>query len=105
MISECFGGASQYHLYGLEEGGFLFDVAALMILIIPTAIAYALWRMFVTNRIGPRGTTILGLDENSATYTKVYDEGMSWRKLFLYGLAGFVFALETFRYLVDLLSA
>lgn len=102
MITNCGGGSG---LFGLEDGGFLLDVAGLMIFVIPTAIGYALWRIFVTNRTGPRGTTMLGLDENSAMRTEMYDHGISWRTLFLYSLTGFVFLFETFRYLVDLLSA
>lgn len=89
-----FGGFYQ-HLYGLE----------VMTLAIPGAIGYTLWRIFVTNRKGPGGTTILGLHENSETYTEVNDHEISWRRLLLYGLAGFVFAFEVFQYVVDLLSA
>lgn len=96
MITDCVGGASQHYLYGLEEGGFLFDVAGLMIFIIPAAIGYALWRIFVTNRRGSGRTTILGLNENSETYTEVNDHGISWGILFLYTLAGVVFVCEAF---------
>ena len=103
MIIDCFGGSSQ--LYGLEERGFLYDFGLLMIAAVPAAIGYALWRMFVTNRTGPLGTTILGLDENSATYREAYDRGISWRRMFLYGLTGVVFGFEVFRSLVDLLLA
>ena len=102
MITNCAG--DSFQLYGLEEHDFLFDVGVLMIVVVPAAIAYVLWRIFVTNRISSRGTTILGLDENSVTHPKVYDHGISWRTLFLYGLTGFVFAVEVFRYLVDVLS-
>ena len=101
MITDCFGGSSQ--LYSLEERGFLIDFAILMIAAVPAAIGYALWRIFVTNRTGPVGTSTLGLDENSATYREAYDHGISWRRLFLYGLTGVVFGFEVFRYFVDLL--
>lgn len=101
MIIDCLGGSSQ--LYDFEEPGFLFDFAVLMIAAVPAAIGSVLWRIFVTNRKGPAGTTILGLDENSATYREVYDHGMSWQTTFLYGLTGVVFGFETFIYLVDLL--
>lgn len=103
MITDCFGGSSQ--LYDLEERAFFFDFGVLMIAAVPAAIGYALWRIFVTNRTGPIGTTILGLDENSATYREAYDHGISWRTMFLYGLTGVVFGFEVFRYLVDLLLA
>lgn len=103
MITNC--GGDPFQIYGLEERDFFFNVGVLMLVVIPAAIGYALWRIFVTNRTGLRGTTILGLDENSVTHPKLYDHGISWRTLFLYGLTGFVFAVEVFRYLVDLLSA
>ena len=109
MITECFGGPSQ--LYALEEGSFLYDVGRLMTLVVPAAIAYALWRIFVTNRTGPGGTTILGLDENSATYTELYGRRIPWLTLFLYVLTSVVtfklgvLAFEAFRYVMDLLSA
>ncbi|HEX7330725.1 MAG TPA: hypothetical protein VF290_04450 [Pyrinomonadaceae bacterium] len=102
MITDCFGGGVSQYLYGLEEVEFLRDVAVLMTVVIPTAIGYALWRIFVTNRSGPVKTSILGLDE-SASFIEVYDHGISWRTLFLYGLTGFVFAFEAFRYVVGLL--
>ena len=97
MITDCFGGASQHYLYGLEEGGFFLDVARLMILVIPGAIGYALWRIFVTNQTRPGGISVLDLDEKLTTYTEGHDYGISWRKLFIYGVTGVVFAFETFR--------
>ena len=97
MITDCVGGSSQ--LYGLEEHGFFYDFAILMIAAVPAAIVSVLWRIFVTNRTSLVGTTILGLDENSGTYSEMYDQGISWRTMFLYGLTGVVFGFETFRYL------
>ena len=79
------------------------DVASYVIVVVPAAIGYALWRIFVTNRTRPVGTTILGLDENSTTYTEVYDHGISWQRLLVYGLTGCLFAFEAFSNLVDLL--
>ena len=100
---DCLGGSS-YHLSSYERD--YFAVVGLLIFAhVPAAIGYALWRIFVTNRTGPLGTTILGLDENSATYREAYDHGMSSRTMFLYGLTGVVFGFEVFRYLVDLLLA
>ena len=101
MIIDCLGGSS-YQLSGYERNYFSV-VGLLMIAVVPAATGYALWRIFVTNRTGPIGTTILGLDENSATYREAYDHGISWRTMFLYGLTGVVFGFEVFRYLVDLL--
>lgn len=100
MITNC--GGDSYQFYGLDDA-FLFGVGLLMIAVVPVAIACSLWKIFVTNRIGPR-RTILGLDENSAN-TEVDDHGISGGTLFLYGLTGFVFAFEAFRYVVDLLFA
>ena len=94
MITYCDVGASG--LYGLEQGGFISDVGAFMIFVIPAAICYALWRIFVTNRTGSGGTTILGLNENSETHTEVYDYGISWLTLFVYDLTGVVFVFEAF---------
>jgi len=101
MITDCFGGSSQ--LYDLEERAFFYDFAVLMIAAFPAAIISVLWRIFVTNRTSLVGTTILGLDENSGMYSEMYDQGISWRTMFLYGLTGVVFGFEVFRYLVDLL--
>jgi hypothetical protein len=101
MIIDCLGGS--YQLYDGEERSFFLVFGLLMIAAVPAAIGSVLWRIFVTNRKGPAGTTILGLDENSATYREVYDHGMSWQTTFLYGLTGVVFGFEVFRYFVDLL--
>jgi hypothetical protein len=96
---------------GLGNGGFFSDFGGFMIAIVPFAIGYALWRIFVTNRTGPGGTAILGLDENAATYTELYGRRIPWRSLFLHALVGVVtfkvgvFAFETYRYVMDLLSA
>ena len=79
------------------------DVAAYVILVVPAAIGYALWRIFVTNRTRPIGTTTLGLNENSAAFSEVYDDGISWQKLLIYGLTGCLFAFEAFSNLMDLL--
>jgi|SRR5215211_1200675 len=101
MIIDCLGGS--HPLLRLEEGGFFSTVKTLMTFVIPAAIGYALWRIFVTNRTGPEGTTILGLDENSAIYKEAYDRGISWRTLFIYSLTGLVFVFEAYQYVVDLI--
>lgn len=103
MMTDCLGGSS-YQLSGYERD--FFAVVGLLIFAhIPAAIGYALWRIFVTNRTSPEGTTILGLDENSAAYREMYDPGISWRTMFLYGFTGVVFGFEVFRNVVDLLLA
>jgi len=101
MIIDCLGGSRS--IYELDECGFLACFGILMIAAVPAAVGYALWRIFVTNRTGPVGTTILGLDQNSASYREAYDHGLSWQTMFLYGLTGVVFGFEVFRYFVDLL--
>ena len=88
--------------YPLGEPGLL---DYLMVAVIPVAIGFTLWRIFRIFRAGPGRTTILGLDENSTTYREAYDHGISWQRMFLYGLTGVVFGFEVFRSLVDLLLA
>src|SRR5215216_8182002 len=108
MITDCFGGS---YYSGLHENDFISIVERLMVLVVPAAIGYALWRIFVTNRIGPAGTSVLGLDENSTTYTELYGRRISWGSISLYVLTSVVtfklgvLAFEVFRYVMDLLSA
>ena len=95
MIAYCStGGGSGFFRLGV--GSVISDVETILTLVIPAAICYSLWRIFVTNRRGSQATTILGLDENSETYPGAYDQGISWLKLFLHGLAGVVFVVEAF---------
>ena len=55
-------------ILGLTEVGFFTDVGALLTLVAPGAIWFLLWRMFVTNRSGPRGDiTVLGLRDSSSS--------------------------------------
>jgi hypothetical protein len=50
----------------LTEVGFFTDVGALLTLVAPGAIWFLLWRMYVTNRSGPRGDiTVLGLGDSA----------------------------------------
>ena len=107
MISDCTGGGSSYHLYGLEERGFMVDFALMMIGSVPAMIGYTLWRVFATNRTVPGGTSVLGLDENSATYTELYRRGIPWRTLLFCVLVTVttfklgVFAFEVIGYLTE----
>jgi hypothetical protein len=101
MILDCVRGSFQ--LYDGEQRAFVANVGLLLIAVVPAAVGYALWRIFVTNRTDPVGTTTLGLDRNSASCREAYDHGMSWRTMFLYGLTGVVFGFEVFRYFADLL--
>ena len=102
MILDCLGGSSQL---SDEEYTFLYVFGVLMIAAVPAAILSVLWRIFVTNRRSLVGTTILGLDESAGSYSEMYDHGISWQKMFLYGLTGVVFGFEVFLYLEDLLLA
>ena len=88
MVSNCGGGYAG--LLGLDELAFVGDVGLLMIAATPAVIVYVLWRIFVTNRVCPGGTLILGLDENAATYTKLYGRRIPWSRLSVYILTSAV---------------
>jgi hypothetical protein len=79
MVSSC-GGYVDF--LGLEELAFISDAGLLILAATPAAIGYVLWRVFVTNRMSPSGTLMLGLDENSATYTELYGHTFPWWALF-----------------------
>jgi hypothetical protein len=87
------------------DSNFLFGFKVLMLVFVPVAIGYMLWRIFVTNRAGSVGTNILGLNEKSATYSELSNHTIAWRTLFLYALTGVTFAFEVYWYVMDLLSA
>ena len=95
--------------YGIGEPDYVVTITVLMLAGALVAICYTLWRIFVTNRTGPGGTTILGLDENSATYTELYDRRIPWQSLFLYASVAImtfklgVLAFEAYWYLMGLL--
>ena len=70
MISNC-GGAIN-GLFALNEYGFFVDTAALHVIAVPAIIGFTLWRIFITNKVGPRGgITVLGLDDSSAIYSEL----------------------------------
>ena len=81
-----------------------------MIAATPAIIIYVLWRIFVTNRVSPGGSLILGLDENAATYTKLYGRRIPWRALSIYVLTSAVtfkfgvLAFEAYSYIRELLG-
>jgi hypothetical protein len=109
MISDCFGGGSG--LTGLNELAFFFDLGQFLPVVVPLAIGYTLWRIFVTNRTNPAGSLILGLDENAATYTELYSRRIPWSKLAIYVLTSAVtfklgvIAFEAYYYLQEFLSS
>ena len=47
------------------------DVATLMVFfVLPASIGFLFWRLFITNKVGPRaGITVLGLDDSSEIYS------------------------------------
>ena len=66
MISDC----SYCGILELTEPGFLQDTLTLLQVVVPGAIVLTLWRIFVTNRNGPRGgITVIGLDDSSSIYS------------------------------------
>jgi len=109
MITDCFGGNSG--LMGLDELAFFSDVGQFLPVVVPLAIGYTLWRIFVTNRSNPAGSLILGLDENAATYTELYSRRIPWRALCIYVLTGAVtfklgvLAFEAYYYLQEIFSS
>lgn len=80
-----------------------FAVLVLMSMVLLAAFCVVLWKVFITNRITPRGNVLsLGLDDTSATNTELYGRNIPWRTLFVHaavGVATFelgVFVYETF---------
>jgi len=62
----------------LTEPAFFYDAAELLVLVVPAAILCILWRIFVTNRSGPRGgVVVLGLDDSSSIYSDLDPKGVS----------------------------
>ena len=54
----------------LNETAPFWDTAELLVVIATGATCYTLWRIFVTNRSGPRGgVVVLGLDDSSSVYS------------------------------------
>jgi hypothetical protein len=86
-------------------------VSVLMILLVPPAICYMLWRIFVTNRLNPRGNIcVLGLSETSATPAELYGRRISWWTFGLHVLTGLMtfklglLAFDFYYYVVALLE-
>lgn len=77
----------------------------LFAMVVLGAICVVLWKVFVTNRIAPRGNVLsLGIDETSATETELYGRKIPWRSLFMHAAVGVttfelgVYVYETYRY-------
>ena len=82
MITDCFSGES----FGWSGELFVADVGLMLIVIAPAAIVFTLWRIFVTNKKGPRGgVEILGLDDSAFVYSDLRPNAMpiSLRILYL----------------------
>ena len=50
---------------GLEEYGFIRDVTALLVIGVPAAVGFALWRVFVTNHSESQQLVSLGIGKNN----------------------------------------
>ena len=74
MISDC----AYCGILELNETAFFQNTFALLVLIAPGAICFTLWRIFITNKSGPRGgIVVLGLDDSSSTYSDLDLSGIS----------------------------
>ena len=88
------------------------DLTAFITVVAPAALCYTLWRIFVTNRMGPRGgVTVLGLENTSATDTELYGRRISGWTFALYFATSFltfnlgVMAFNFYYYVTGLLSS
>lgn len=102
MISDC----TYCGILELNGTGFFIDSAALLTLVLPAALCFALWRFFITNKVGPRaGITVLGLDESSFIYSEQGQYGFSrYLRLTYFVTSIFTFGIglltsEAFKYL------
>src|SRR5260370_37957534 len=74
MISGC----AYCGILQLNETAFFQDTFALLVLIAPGTMFFTLWRIFVTNKSGPRGgVVVLGLDDSSSTHADLSLSGFS----------------------------
>jgi hypothetical protein len=92
MISDCV----YCGILELNETGFFLDVFALLVVVIPGAICLTLWRLFVTNKSGPRGgIVVLGLDDSSSIYSDLSQSVSIYLRLsyFLISVLTFVLGL------------
>lgn len=74
MISHC----SYCEIFDLRELPFFADTIALHLLAVPVIVGLILWRIFITNKVGPRGgITVLGLDDSSSIYSELGQNRLS----------------------------
>ena len=94
MISDC------DCCNGLLGPDFISDALTLLTLVLPAAILFTLWRIFVTNRSGPRGgIVVLGLDDSSSIYSDISPSTLPFRirlSYFLVSVLTFVIGVLTF---------
>ena len=74
MISNCY----DCGIIALDDFAFIADTLALHVIAVPAIIGFILWRIFITNKVGPRGgITVLGLDDSSAIYSELGQHRLS----------------------------
>lgn len=67
MITDCV----YCGLLELDDLAFFADTLALLAVAVPGIIGVILWRILITNKVGPRGgITVLGLDESLSIYSE-----------------------------------
>ena len=92
MLSYC-------EYYGTTDTSSFEDFEELLVLIFASAICYTLWRIFVTNRSGPRGGVVaLGLDDSSCVYSDLGVKGVSGYLRLLY------FAVSILTFLIGVMT-
>ena len=95
MISDCV----YCGILDLNETGFFQDTFELLLVVVPAATCFILWRIFVTNKSGPRGgIEVLGLDDSSFVYSDLSQSDISTYLRLLYcliGISTFVLGLLT----------
>jgi hypothetical protein len=106
-VTCCFCGPDLSPAYNLTI--LLEDIQVLAVYTVPAMICVVLWKVFITNRITPRGgISFLGLDESSATYSPKPKPLISkWNLLLYLFTAALTFklgllAFETYQYLSHL---
>lgn len=68
---------------------FFLDLNELMIYTTPAALCVVLWKIFVTNRRGPRANVLgLGLDDSAPVYSELPEPAVSNWIVVLYVLTG-----------------
>ena len=108
MISDC----AYCGILELNDPAFFEDTFALLVIIAPGALCFTLWRIFITNKSGPRGgVIILGLDDSAPIYSDLGTSGISSYVRLSYCITSiltFVIGLltsEAFKFLEKIISS